>query len=271
MTATNPITQQVINTAAADIPSQRDGGSTATGESPAGDLIADAQRFYAHTDLAFVNTGSIRAGLSRPVQVTYGDLFTMQPFQDDIRRHGQPDRRSRVGVAATAVGRRHRRHHADLRAALHLHGQPRDAEARSRECGSARPAITAHQIPNDTSASYTGTANSFVVGGGDGFTVLERREQHRADRRRRARSARRLCGYVAEPVPVHHRRTDRDRLRSRTTRRATAFALCERGRALCRGALRGYEGGTAGRTGRTMPRSCSGVITLAGVRPRAAP
>ena len=28
-------------------------------------------------------------------------------------------------------------------------------------------------IPDDDSTSYTGTANSFMVGGGDGFTVLE--------------------------------------------------------------------------------------------------
>ena len=28
-------------------------------------------------------------------------------------------------------------------------------------------------IPNDASTSYTGTANSFMIGGGDGFTVLE--------------------------------------------------------------------------------------------------
>ncbi len=82
VTATNPITQQVINTAAADIPSQREGGATAAGESPAGDLVADSQRAYAHTQLAFVNTGSIRAGLLAG-PVTYGNLFTMQPFQDD--------------------------------------------------------------------------------------------------------------------------------------------------------------------------------------------
>jgi 2',3'-cyclic-nucleotide 2'-phosphodiesterase (5'-nucleotidase family) len=34
------------------------------------------------------------------------------------------------------------------------------------------PADTSHPIPNDASASYTATANSFMVGGGDGFTVL---------------------------------------------------------------------------------------------------
>ncbi|MBE7162468.1 MAG: alkaline phosphatase family protein, partial [Williamsia herbipolensis] len=79
---TDPITQAVENHASTDIPSQREGGSTAAGESPAGDLVADAQRDYAGTDLAFVNTGSIRSGLLAG-PVTYGDLFTMQPFQDD--------------------------------------------------------------------------------------------------------------------------------------------------------------------------------------------
>ena len=56
--------------------------STPAGESPAGDLVADAQRDYTGKQLAFVNTGSIRAGLLAG-PVTYGDLFTMQPFQDD--------------------------------------------------------------------------------------------------------------------------------------------------------------------------------------------
>jgi hypothetical protein len=30
-----------------------------------------------------------------------------------------------------------------------------------------------HPIPNDTSETFTSTANSFMVGGCDGFTVLE--------------------------------------------------------------------------------------------------
>lgn len=170
VTATNPITQQVINTAAADVPSQRDGGSTAAGESPAGDLIADAQRFYAHTDLAFVNTGSVRAGLHAG-QVTYGDLFTMQPFQDDV-----VDTFSLTGAQvwallqqqlATGTG--------GIMQISGLHFTYTGSQGSGTITGVwAGPAgDNSTPILNDTSTSYTGTANSFMVGGGDGFTVLE--------------------------------------------------------------------------------------------------
>ena len=49
------------------------------------------------------------------------------------------------------------------------------AAARSPGCGWARRATTRTPIPNDARQSYTGTANSFMIGGGDGFTVLEAR------------------------------------------------------------------------------------------------
>jgi 2',3'-cyclic-nucleotide 2'-phosphodiesterase (5'-nucleotidase family) len=170
VTATNPVTQRVINNASADVPSQRDGGSTAAGESPAGDLIADSQRAYAHTDLAFVNTGSVRAGLQAG-QVTYGDLFTMQPFQDDY-----VDTFTMTGAQVWAL----------------LQQQLAAGTGGIMQISGLHFSYTGHQgsgtitgvwlgpaggdgtpIPNDAATSYTGTANSFMVGGGDGFTVLE--------------------------------------------------------------------------------------------------
>jgi 2',3'-cyclic-nucleotide 2'-phosphodiesterase (5'-nucleotidase family) len=170
VTATNPVTQQVINTAAADVPSQRDGGSTAAGESPAGDLIADAQRFYAHTDLAFVNTGSVRAGLQAG-QVTYGDLFTMQPFQDDV-----VDTFGLTGAQVWALLQQQlAAGTGGIMQISGLHftytGSQGSGAITGVWLGAAGDNST--PIPNDTSKSYTGTANSFMVGGGDGFTVLE--------------------------------------------------------------------------------------------------
>jgi 2',3'-cyclic-nucleotide 2'-phosphodiesterase (5'-nucleotidase family) len=162
VTATNPVTQQVINTAAADVPSQREGGSTPAGESPAGDLIADSQRVYAKTDLAFVNTGSVRAGLQAG-EVTYGDLFTMQPFQDDY-----VDTFSLTGAQVWAL--------LQQQLAPGTGGIMQVAGLKFTYSGSMITAVTQTDgtpIPNDTSKSYTGTANSFMIGGGDGFTVLE--------------------------------------------------------------------------------------------------
>jgi 2',3'-cyclic-nucleotide 2'-phosphodiesterase (5'-nucleotidase family)/predicted AlkP superfamily phosphohydrolase/phosphomutase len=162
VTATNPVTQQVINTAAADVPSQREGGATAAGESPAGDLIADAQRAYAKTQLAFVNTGSIRAGLQQG-EVTYGDLFTMQPFQDDY-----VDTFTLTGAQVWALLRQ--------QLAPGTGGIMQVSGLRFSYSGSQITAVTLADgtpIPDDASTSYTGTANSFMMGGGDGFTVLE--------------------------------------------------------------------------------------------------
>lgn len=170
VTATNPITQRVINTASADIPSQREGGSTAAGESPAGDLIADSQRDYAKTQLAFVNTGSVRAGLLAG-EVTYGDLFTMQPFQDDY-----VDTFSLTGTQVWALlNQQLAAGTGGIMQVSGLHFTYSGAQG----SGGAITGVwlgaagdNSHPIPNSDVESFTGTANSFMMGGGDGFTVL---------------------------------------------------------------------------------------------------
>ena len=210
VTATNPVTQQVINTAAADVPSQRDGGATPAGESPAGDLIADSQRAYTNTQLAFVNTGSVRAGLQAG-QVTYGDLFTMQPFQDDY-----VDTFSLTGAQVWALLRAAARRPApaaSCRSPACTSPTPAArGRARSPGSGSAPPATTARRSRTTRARSYTGTANSFMIGGGDGFTVLEGAANivQTADAELVPLVV--LRRHAAQPVHVHDRRPDRDRL-----------------------------------------------------------
>ncbi len=170
VTATNPVTQRLVNTASADIPSQRDGGATAAGESPAGDLVADAQRVYAKTQLAFVNTGSIRAGLQAG-PVSYGALFTMQPFQDDYL-----DTFSLTGAQVWALLRQQLA--AGTGGIMQVSGLHFSYTA-SQGTGSITGVFlgaagdNSTPIPDSAAVSYTGTANSFMIGGGDGFTVLE--------------------------------------------------------------------------------------------------
>ena len=165
LTATDPVTQRLINNAAGPVPSQRDGGSTPAGESPAGDLIADSQRAYAHTDLAFVNTGSVRAGLQAG-PVTYGALFTMQPFQDDY-----VDTFSLTGAQVWALlAQQLAPGTGGIMQISGLHFTYTGTQITGVWLGAAGDNAT--PIPNDTSKTYTGTANSFMMGGGDGFTVL---------------------------------------------------------------------------------------------------
>ncbi|HEY1572967.1 MAG TPA: 5'-nucleotidase C-terminal domain-containing protein [Pseudonocardiaceae bacterium] len=170
VTATNPITQELVNTAAADVPSQSDGGATPAGESPAGDLIADAQRTFAHTQLAFVNTGSVRAGLHAG-PVTFGDLFTMQPFQDDV-----VDTFTLTGTQVWALlNQQLAAGTGGIMQVSGLHftytGKQGAGSITGVWLGAAGNDST--PIPNDAGQTYTGTANSFMIGGGDGFTVLE--------------------------------------------------------------------------------------------------
>lgn len=170
VTETNPITQRVINTAASDVPSQREGGQTAAGESPAGDLIADSQRAYAQTQLAFVNTGSVRAGLIAG-PVTYGDLFTMQPFQDDY-----VDTFSLTGAQVWALlNQQLATGTGGIMQVSGLHFTYTGGQGNGSITGVWLGAAgdNSRPIANDASQSYTGTANSFMIGGGDGFTVLE--------------------------------------------------------------------------------------------------
>jgi 5'-nucleotidase len=54
---------------------------TFTGESPLGDVIADALRQYASTDFAFMNSGGIRAELPAK-DLTYADVFAVSPFDN---------------------------------------------------------------------------------------------------------------------------------------------------------------------------------------------
>ncbi|GAA5190203.1 hypothetical protein GCM10023322_44820 [Rugosimonospora acidiphila] len=170
VTATNPVTRQVINAAAADVPSQRDGGATAAGESPAGDLIADSQLWYTHTQLAFVNTGSVRAGLQAG-PVTYGDLFTMQPFQDDY-----VDTFTLTGAQVWALLRQQlAAGTGGIMQVAGLHFTYTGSQGTGTITGVWLGAAgnNSTPIPDDASVSYSATANSFMVGGGDGFTVLE--------------------------------------------------------------------------------------------------
>jgi 2',3'-cyclic-nucleotide 2'-phosphodiesterase (5'-nucleotidase family) len=109
-----------------------------------------------------VNTGSVRAGLQAG-EVTYGDLFTMQPFQDDY-----VDTFSLTGAQVWAL--------LQQQLAPGTGGIMQVAGLKFTYSGSTITAVMQTDgtpIPNDTSKSYTGTANSFMIGGGDGFTVLE--------------------------------------------------------------------------------------------------
>ena len=81
---TAPIVKQVVGTATASFTK----AEAASGESSMGDLIADAELEAtsgpgSRAQVAFTNPGGMRAGLE-PGEVTYGELFTAQPFGNSL-------------------------------------------------------------------------------------------------------------------------------------------------------------------------------------------
>ncbi|UXX94673.1 bifunctional metallophosphatase/5'-nucleotidase [Streptomyces sp. AD2-2] len=157
-----------------------DVNSTGT-ESPMGDLIADAQLAYGkkldpETDLALMNPGGVRAGLTYKATgaegdgvVTYAEGFTVQPFANTVNLQdftgaqvvqALKEQVSGVNAAAPKV----LQVSSGLTYTLDLTktGADRVVTDSIRLNGSAI----------DPAATYRVATNSFLAGGGDGFTTL---------------------------------------------------------------------------------------------------
>jgi 5'-nucleotidase len=168
-----PIESRVVGAAATNI--TRDDSATA-GESALGDVIADAQRTYAGTQIAFTNSGGIRADI-KSGEVTYGDLFAVQPFDNQLvkmeltgdqiyrllEQQWQPQANGSVNTRILQV--------SGLKFAYD----------ESKPIGQRVTSVTlVDETPNgtpidrnDTKTTYTVAANSFIATGGDGFTVFD--------------------------------------------------------------------------------------------------
>jgi 5'-nucleotidase len=166
-----PIANRVVGSITADI--TRSGNSA--GESALGDVIADAQlEATAPTDfggskVAFMNPGGIRADLvynqisggEAPGEVTYGELFTVQPFANTL-------------TVKTCTG-------SQIERILEQQGPRLQVSAGFEYTfDAARPAgdridpasIKINGVTVDPAASYRVTMNNFLSTGGDGFTVF---------------------------------------------------------------------------------------------------
>jgi 5'-nucleotidase len=151
------------------------------GESQMGDLIADAQlaaSSNAMAEVAFMNPGGIRTDLvaeqisggEAAGQVTYGELFAVQPFSNNLVTL------SLTGAQIDAVLEQQWRMSAGVEAAmvLQVSSSLRYTWDSSRAIGDrVDPAtVTIAGQPLDLGRSYRVTVNSFLADGGDGFSVL---------------------------------------------------------------------------------------------------
>ena len=174
-TAAAPIANRIVGSIASDITRT----ANSAGESALGDVIADAQ-LAATKDtsagssvIAFMNPGGIRADLivtnssggEPPGQVTYSELFNVQPFGNSL-------------VVKTCTG-------AQIKALLEQQVYPTTRILQvsngfsysfnaSNAAGSRVDAssIKLNGVTLDPGTGYRVTMNSFLASGGDGFTVF---------------------------------------------------------------------------------------------------
>ncbi|WP_028346792.1 bifunctional metallophosphatase/5'-nucleotidase [Bradyrhizobium murdochi] len=147
----------------------------AAGESPLGDIIADAQLAATSSEtkggalIAFTNPGGVRADVTRKEDgaVTYGDLFASQPFRNQL-------------VTLTLTGKQIKdmleQQWLDPKRPRILQVSKGFAYAWDATRPDGERVLPERMLlngqPIDPAASYRVTVNNFLFVGGDGFTVL---------------------------------------------------------------------------------------------------
>jgi 5'-nucleotidase len=174
-TAVAPISNRVVGSITSDISR----AANQAGESPLGDVIADGMLRYtasAGSQIALMNAGGIRADLTfanspggeGPGQVTFGECFTVQPFNNLV-----------VTVSLTG---------AQLKAVLEqqfpgFNGQIAQrilqpstgftyTWSASAALGSKISNMSLNGTPIDMAATYKVATNDFVANGGDNFSNM---------------------------------------------------------------------------------------------------
>ncbi|WP_055628236.1 bifunctional metallophosphatase/5'-nucleotidase [Streptomyces hirsutus] len=150
-------------------------------ESPLGDLIADAQLEYGRTldpetDLALMNPGGIRASLTYAASaaegdgvVTYAEGFTVQPFANTVNLQDFTGAQLIQVLKEQVSGP----NEASMKILQVSSGLTYTLDL--TKTGADRVVTDSIELngePIDEAATYRVATNSFLAGGGDGFTTL---------------------------------------------------------------------------------------------------
>jgi 5'-nucleotidase len=164
-----PLAQRVVGRIAAALP--RD--DNAAGESPLGQVIADAQLAAtraAGAQIAIMNPGGIRAGLGMPADglVHYEDLFSIQPFYNNLVTMTLSGAQI-VELLEQQWQRQVKPRLMQVSAGFSYSWDAAGTDGRHVVPGSAR--LNGQAL--DPAARYRVTVNAFMASGGDGFLMLE--------------------------------------------------------------------------------------------------
>ena len=172
-TAVAPIANKVVGTIAADITRT----ATAAGESPLGDVIADgllARTASSGAQVALMNPGGIRADFDAEAsaggeaigQITYGEAFTVQPFNNLVVTLTLTGAQLKDVLEQQFIGYRGQTATRILQVSAGL----TYTWSASAPLGSKITNLALNGTAIDPAASYQVTTNDFLANGGDGFT-----------------------------------------------------------------------------------------------------
>ncbi|ASW53636.1 bifunctional UDP-sugar hydrolase/5'-nucleotidase [Plantactinospora sp. KBS50] len=174
-TAVAPLANRVVGSITADIvrdvqPNQ---------ESPLGDVIADAQLAWTTDDgaqVALMNPGGIRASLIHGAsaggeaagEVTYGEAFTVQPFNNLVVTQTFTGAQLKGVLEQQFIGYEGQTTQRILQVSAGL----TYAYDSTAAAGDRVRDLALNGTPIDPATTYRVTTNDFLANGGDGFTLL---------------------------------------------------------------------------------------------------
>jgi 5'-nucleotidase/UDP-sugar diphosphatase len=133
-----------------------------SGETNLGNLITDGMRAKTGVDIALMNGGGIRSDIA-PGMVSYRDVLTVQPFGNTLVTMNLTGAQIMdvLNYAATIQ--------PGQGAFLHVSGL---TWTLNRAAGKAENVMVG-DAPLDLNKTYSAVTNSFMAGGGDGYTMLK--------------------------------------------------------------------------------------------------
>ncbi|WP_249409137.1 bifunctional metallophosphatase/5'-nucleotidase [Acinetobacter sp. NRRL B-65365] len=173
--------RQAVTTISARVVGTADGvinrNATESGESALGNLIADAQQAMALTasnqgsDFTLMNPGGVRADLQVNTnnQITFGDVFTVQPFGNSIVTLSLTGKQIRDVLEQQWSGAN--------AATVRILQPSKEFNYSYKKDNSVSPRASNILVAGqalDDSTVYRVTVNSFLADGGDNFTILKK-------------------------------------------------------------------------------------------------
>ncbi|MEU4239374.1 bifunctional metallophosphatase/5'-nucleotidase [Actinoplanes sp. NPDC026619] len=174
-TAVAPIANKIVGSITADITRT----ATAAGETPLGDVIADGQLAYtksSNAQIALMNPGGIRADFDAEAsaggeavgQITYGEAFTVQPFNNLVVTQTLTGAQLKDALEQQFTGYKGQTTTKMLQVSAGL----TYTWSASAALGSKITELKLNGVAIDPATNYQVTTNDFLANGGDGFTVL---------------------------------------------------------------------------------------------------